>query len=103
MVRLTVFWPNSSAPVPQGTAIYFPSQADEPDPIEIDADAQGVVTLTGCWSNSIDVFVAAEGIGYFNGSVSIDFRGYGTVFLDRTPPWDGDTVSGGGSSALRRK
>ncbi len=103
VVRLTVFWPNSSAPVPQGTAIYFPSQADEPDPIEIDADAQGVVTLTGCWSNFINVFVAAEGIGYFNGSVLIDFRGYGTVFLDRTPPWDGDTVSGGGSSAPRRK
>lgn len=108
-VMLTVFYPKSSAPVPEGTPIYFPSQADEPDPIEVDTDSNGVVTMDGCYARTINVFVAAENIGYFEGSVIIDFRGYGTVSLESTPPWDNDTqqqastVSGGGSSAPRRK
>ncbi len=92
-VSITVFRAiGFAAPVAEGTAIYFPSPIVDPDAFEWDADRQGVVRFETCDVNALDVFVADEDMGYFDGQVRLDDRGYGMVTLVASPPWNATTA-----------
>lgn len=105
---LTVFYPGGlNLPVDAGVPVYFPSYIEEPDPGEEETNRNGVVTFATCDLNAVNVFIAAEGVGYFNDAVTLYWQQGGTITLAAEPPWDegltqtvpGAVPGGGAASA----
>jgi hypothetical protein len=79
---LTVFRRNSrSNPVVANTVISISNPAYDPDPEDVETNEQGVVKFGTCDYNVANVFVDDWLMGYFEGPVELDWRGYGWIQL----------------------
>jgi len=74
-----------AAPVQEGTGVYYSSAATEMDPLQEDANYQGVTTL-GVIDYTLYIYVNDRDMGYFSGFLNLSpFNYYGTVFLQAPP------------------
>jgi hypothetical protein len=67
-VRLQFVTPNGF--FSSGTAVYFPSFTEDPDPLELDTDQNGFIDLRCVNTSPIYVFVKIAG-GFYDGNVNI--------------------------------